>query len=96
VPGLKQFRITSSMLMDNIYLVTDEGSNIKTALACYHRQLCVCHRISIVLKHTLQLDELSKSVHPMSKSDPLLIRVDMLKKTVNTTKASATYCKKGA
>ena len=69
VSGLKQFGITSSMLMNNIYFVTDEGSNIKSALACYHRQPCACHRISTVLKHTLQLDKLSKSVHPISEND---------------------------
>ena len=94
VSGLKQFGITSSMLMNNIYFVTDEGSNIKSALACYHRQPCACHRISTVLKHTLQLDKLSKSVHPISENDLLVTHVEMLRKTVNASKALATYCKK--
>ena len=53
VSGLKQFGSISSMLMNNVYFVTDEGSNIKSALACYHWQPCACHRISTVLKHTL-------------------------------------------
>ena len=60
VSGLKQFGITSSMLLNNIHFVTDEGTNIKPALACYHRLPCACHRISTVLKHTLQLDKFSK------------------------------------
>ena len=93
VSGLKQFGITSIMPMNNIYIVTDERSNNKSALACYLRQPCACHRISAVLKHTLQLDKLSKSVHPMSEND-LVTHVEMLKKTVNASKALATYGKK--
>ena len=60
------------MLLNNIHFVTDEGDNIKSALACYHRLPCACHRISTVLKHTMQLD----TVYPMSKSDLSVTHVE--------------------
>ena len=94
VSELKQFEITSSMLLNNIHFVTDEGSNIKSALACYYTLPCACHRISTVLKHTLQLDKFSKLVYPMSESDLSETHVKMLRKTVNACKALAFYCKK--
>jgi len=96
ISALKRFGVTSNMLMDNIYFVTDEGSNVKLALSCYHRQPCVCHNISTVLKHTLQLDKLSKSVNPMQVGDPEMEFVELIRKTVNATKALATYCKKSS
>ena len=49
------------MQIDNIYFMTDDKPVTISALAYFHRQSCVCHMISTVLKQTLQLNKLGKT-----------------------------------
>ena len=49
--------------------MTDQGSSFKNALFNFHRLPCVCHMLATVIRHTLQLSDLSKTILPMKEDD---------------------------
>ena len=48
--------IDMQSLATRFYFVTDQGSNMKSALATHHRLPCACHMIATVIRHILNLD----------------------------------------
>ena len=94
VSTLTDLGISSDVIQKNLYFVTDQGSNIKAALSNYHREPCACHMIATVLRHTLQLDQLSSQILPMQNDDDLMEHLKVLKKNVVAAKSLATYFKK--
>lgn len=63
---------------NNITFVSDQGPNIKSALAEYDRMNCVCHVINLILKTTFAIEE---------KKDSVIF------KTLKTAKELITYLK---
>jgi len=74
------------------YFVTDQGSNVKSALTNFHRFPCAYHTIATVLRHTLQLDSLSR-ILPMDRNCPVMKFVDAIR-TVFAMKSLVGYLKR--
>jgi len=81
-------------IFESLFFVTDEGSNIKSALSNYHRFSCCCHILATVLRHTLQLDNLSATILPMKESDDDMVYVKKLHTTISAAKSVVAYFKK--
>jgi len=92
--ALNNHGVPLHMILDNIYFVTDQGSNVKAALNSYHRLPCSCHMIATVLRHTLQLNRLSSTILPMNESDDDMVHMRMLQSVINAAKSLVTYFKK--
>ena len=92
--ALINFGLEPQQILDNVYFVTDQGSNVKLALSIYHRIPCSCHIIATVLRHTLQLQALSSTVLPMNESDDTMSFVRMLHRTIDAAKSLVAYFKK--
>ena len=70
-------------LVQNCCFVTDQGAIFKVALSNFTRQPCACHMIGTIVKHTLQLDNLSKSITPMEEGDLDMEHVRSIKDCVS-------------
>ena len=86
--------ISVEMLLHNVCFVTDEGANMKAALTHYKRLTCACHMLATVLRHTLQLESLSKSILPLSPSDKEMRHVHAIQSTIAEFKNVVAYFKR--
>ena len=86
--------ISVEMLLHNVCFVTDEGANMKAALTHYKRLPCACHMLATVLRHTLQLESLSKSILPLSPSDKEMQHVHAIQSTIAEVKNVVAYFKR--
>ena len=88
------FNLSLDKVMLNCCFVTDQGSNVKSALANFRRQPCACHMLATVVKHTLQLDSFSKTVLPMSNDDTAMKHVNDIRSNVSGVKSLVSFFKK--
>jgi len=74
-------------MLENFVFVTDNGSNMVSALQNFHRLPCACHMLATVLTHTLPLHALSKTVPPLSCDDPDVALDRKIQITVSSVKS---------
>ena len=74
-------------VISKIYFVTDNGSNIKSALADFNRLPCACHMLAVVLHHTLQLQSMSKTVEKITDDSIEMAHVHRIQELVPLVKS---------
>ena len=72
--------------------MTDQGSNFKNALSDFHRLPCVYHML--VIRHTLQLSDLSKTILPMKEDDVQMEQLYKIRETVSAIKNVIAFLKR--
>ena len=60
--------IPQHVLCNQLYFVTDQGSNVRAALSTFHRFPCACHIIATAVRNILLLDE-QKEVSLLDNDD---------------------------
>ena len=74
--------------------MTDQGSNFKNALFNFHRLPCVCHMLATVIRHTLQLSDLSKTILTMKEDDVQMEQLYKIRESVSAIKNVFAFLKR--